>query len=69
MSYCRCKDNRELTNCLEPLTCSLRVVGQVLQGFAEGCKSPISKGITFLHIAACCTVLRSRWCQNGVRST
>ena len=37
----------EPTSGLEPLSCSLRVIGQVLQGFARGCKSPISKGFSF----------------------
>ena len=39
----------------------------VLQGFAEGCKWRISKPCSFLCLALCCTVLRSRWCQSGVR--
>ena len=46
--------------------CSLRVIGPVLLGFAEGCKSRISKRLSLLRVAACCTVLRSRWCQSGV---
>jgi hypothetical protein len=45
---------------------SLRVITQALQGCAGGCKSPISKGVSFLYLAACCTVLRSRWYQSGV---
>ena len=46
--------------------CSLRVIGQALQGVAEACKSRILKPISFLRLAQCCTVLRSRWCQSGV---
>jgi hypothetical protein len=49
--------------------CSLRVIGRALQGCAGGCKFRISKGVSLLRVAACCTVLRSRWCQSGVRST
>jgi hypothetical protein len=30
---------------------------------------PISKGFPLLWLAACCTVLRSRWCQSGVNIT
>src|SRR5215213_7251955 len=60
---------RELTSGLEPLTCSLGVITQALQGFARGCKSRIFRGVSFPCLAACCTVLRSRWCQSGVRST
>jgi hypothetical protein len=45
---------------------SLRVIIEALQGFAEACKSPISKPFTFLRLAECCTVLRSRWCQSGI---
>ena len=47
----------------------LRVITQALQGFAGGCKSRISKRLSLLWLAACCTVLRSRWYQSGVRST
>ena len=35
----------EPTSGLEPLTCSLRVITQALQGCAGGCKSRISKVI------------------------
>jgi hypothetical protein len=48
---------------------SLRVIGQGLQGFAEACKSRIDEPISFLYLAACCTVLRSRWYQSGVRTS
>jgi hypothetical protein len=48
---------------------SLRVIIKVLQWFAEACKSRISKPVSFLRFAACCTVLRSRWCQSGVNIT
>ena len=44
----------------------LRVCGHVLQGVAQECKSRISKPVTILRVAACCTVLRSRWCQSGI---
>jgi hypothetical protein len=37
-----------------------------LERFARACESPISKLATFLYLAACCTVLRSRWCQSGI---
>jgi hypothetical protein len=40
---------------------------QALQGFAQGCKSPISKRLSLLLIAACCTILRSRWYQSGIK--
>src|SRR5215204_4294737 len=46
--YGICRQNMEPTSGLEPLTCSLRVIGQVLQGFAEACKCRISKPISFL---------------------
>jgi hypothetical protein len=48
---------------------SLRVIGQALQGFARGCKYRISRPVSFLRLALCCTVLRSRWCQCGVNVT
>ena len=57
---------REPTSGLEPLTCSLRVITQALQGFAQGCKSRISRRLSLLRVAACCTVLRSRWYQSGI---
>ncbi len=47
---------------------SLRVITQALQGCAQGCKSRISKPVSFLRLAWCCTVLRSRWCQSGVNA-
>src|SRR5215203_2315452 len=51
----------------KPLTCSLRVCGQTLQGCAEGCKCRIFRGVSFLRLAECCTVLRSRWYQIGIK--
>jgi hypothetical protein len=59
-------DLREPTSGLDPLTCSLQVIFHALQGFARVCKSPISKPVSFLCLALCCTVLRSQWCQSGV---
>jgi hypothetical protein len=67
--YLQIAETKEPTSGLERLTCSLRVIIQVLQGFAQACKSPISKPLSFLYLALCCTVLRSRWCQSGVRSS
>src|SRR5215210_2347416 len=52
-------ESGEPTSGLEPLTCSLRVIHQALQGLAEGCKSRISTGFSFLRLAHRCTVLRS----------
>jgi hypothetical protein len=40
----------------------------VLQGCAGDCTCRIFRGVSFLYLAACCTVLRSRWYQCGVRS-
>ena len=42
---------------------SLRVITQALQGLAETCKSRISKPVSILSVAECCTVLRSLWYQ------
>ena len=47
---------------LEPLTCSLRLGGHALQGLARDCKTCIPKRLSLLWVAACRTVLRSRWC-------
>jgi hypothetical protein len=47
----------------------LRVMHQALEGFAWSCNSRISKPLSFPWFAVCCTVLRSRWCQSGVRSS
>jgi hypothetical protein len=60
---------REPTSGLEPLTCSLRVITQALQGLAGVCKSCIDKPVPLLCLAPCCTVLRSRWYQSGIKST
>src|SRR5215216_3922285 len=57
----------EPTSGLEPLTCSLRVIIQALQGLADDCKSRISKPLSLLCLALCCTVLRSRWYQSGIK--
>jgi hypothetical protein len=65
---CKSRQNKELTSGLEPLSCSLGVIIQALQGNAEDCKSRISKPVSFLCFAQRCTVLRSRWCQSGIRS-
>src|SRR5215208_3625364 len=54
------------TSGLEPPTCSLRVIGHVLQGLAQECKSRIPKPVSLLRFAPCCTVLRSRWYQSGI---
>jgi len=43
------------------------VIGRTLQGGAQVCKSPIPKRLSLLWVAACCTVLRSQWCQSGVK--
>jgi hypothetical protein len=49
--------------------CSLRVISQVLQGFAQVGKSRIVKQVSFLYLALCCTVLRSQWYQSGINGT
>jgi hypothetical protein len=49
--------------------CSLRVITQALQGVARGCKFRIFKPLPLLSFARCCNVLRSRWCQSGVKRT
>ena len=68
LTYFSCKSTEkgEPTSGLEPLTCSLRVIGQALLGVAEGCKSRIFRRPSLLRIAVRCTVLRSRWCQEAV---
>jgi hypothetical protein len=45
---------------------SLRVISHALQGFARACKPRLDKLVSFLCLATCCTVLRSRWCQKSV---
>ena len=66
--FLQIRKKREPTSGLEPLPCSLRVSGHALRGFARSCKSRISKRVSFLCLAPCCTVLRSRWYQSGIRS-
>jgi hypothetical protein len=46
---------------------SLRVISQALQRLAGVCKSRIDRLISFLCLALCCTVLRSRWYQSGIK--
>ena len=59
----------EPTSGLEPLICSLRVITHALQGCARDCKCRISKRLSLLWLALRCTVLRSRWYQNGINIT
>ena len=47
--------------------CSLRVIHQALLGVAAACKSSIFKQVSLLRVAQCCTVLRSRWYQSGIK--
>jgi hypothetical protein len=61
--------HREPTSGLEPLSCSLRVIGHSLQGCAGTRKCPLSKGDAFPQVAACCTELRPRWYQSGINIT
>ena len=61
--------NREPTSGLEPLTCSLRVIIHALQGFAQACKPRIFRRLSLLRVAVCCTIVRSWWCQSGVKVT
>jgi hypothetical protein len=46
-----CRKIREPTSGLEPLTCSLRVITQALQGCAGGCKCGIFRGVSFPCLA------------------
>ena len=46
-----CRKNAEPASGLEPLTCSLRVCGHVLQGCARDCKCRIPKPVSFLRLA------------------
>src|SRR5215203_1583617 len=62
------RQKREPTSGLEPLTCSLRVIGQPLQGCAGACKCRIFRGVSLPCVAARCTVLRSRWYQSGIKN-
>ena len=61
------KPNREPTRGLEPLTCSLRVIGSGVAGVCRELQLPHFRGVSFLCLAACCTVLRSRWYQSGIK--
>ena len=56
------------TSGLEPLTCSSRVIHQALQGIARACKTRISRRLSLLWVAECCTVLRSRWYHSGINT-
>src|SRR5215210_1662990 len=64
--FCKSRQNREPTSGLEPLTCSLRVIGHALRGCAGDCKSRIFEGSSLLRLAQSCSILRSRWCQSGI---
>jgi hypothetical protein len=57
------ESRRADSNRLPPL--QLRVITQALQGCAGSCKHRIFRGVSFLYLAQCCTVLRSRWYQEA----
>jgi hypothetical protein len=57
-SYLQIAENKDPTSGLEPLTCSLRVCGQSLQGVARACKSRINKRFFFPSFARYCSELR-----------
>jgi hypothetical protein len=40
---------------------------QALQEIARDCSCPVPKLSFFLCLVLCYTVLRSRWCQSGVK--
>ena len=49
-------------------TARLPITGdkQGVAGTVGVCRSPIPKPVSFICLAPCCTVFRSRWCQRGV---
>src|ERR671911_2698707 len=60
----------EPTSGLEPLTLAPATSDNSgVAGVCSGLQSRISKRLSILRVAACCTVLRSRWYQSGIRST
>src|SRR5215208_3152222 len=61
-----CRKIKEPTSGLEPLTPAPATSDH--SGVAGGCKSCIDKPTSFLSFAQCCTVLRSRWYQIGIRT-
>ncbi len=61
----RLRESRRADSNRLPLL-QLRVIIQALQGFAQACKSRISRQFSFLRFALRCTVLRSRWYQSGI---
>jgi hypothetical protein len=61
------ESRRAVSNRLHLL--QLRVCGQWLLSVAQPYKSRISRLVSFLRLALCCTVLRSWWCQSGVNIT
>ena len=65
---CRKKESRRADSNRLPLL-QLRVITQALQGFAQGCDCSIPKRFSLPPLARRCTVLRSRWCQIGIRTS
>ena len=59
-------DWRAPTSGLEPLTSSLGVIHEALQVCAGDRKCRMFRGVSFPCLAACCTVLCSRWYQSGI---
>src|SRR5918997_3349059 len=60
----------EPTSGLEPLTLAPATSDNSgVAGVCSGLQSRISKRLSLLRVAACCTVLRSRWYQNGIKTS
>jgi hypothetical protein len=71
MSYLLTALKGEPTSGLEPLTCSLRVITQPLQGCAGGCKYRTFRGVPFpalLRVAPYCVPGGIRLVSNGIDS-
>jgi hypothetical protein len=66
-SACPCRFERADERTRTAYPCSLRVIGHTLQRFARTCKYRIPKRVPLLWVAGCCTVLRSRWYQSGIK--
>jgi len=62
----RQKESRRADSNRLPLL-QLRVITQALQAFAQGCRLRLDESVSLLCHALCCAVLRSRWCQSGVK--
>ena len=66
---CKCRKNERADERTRTADLLITSDHSGVAGVAGGCKCRIFRGVSFLWVAECCTVLRSRWYQSGIRTS